>query len=68
MSTVFADAGEDYANIGAVKERLEGWRRRYPGTFRDAYMGVSAPAIFAPFVRCQLIGWDPLYAPGGGVS
>jgi hypothetical protein len=31
-------------------------------------MHLSTPALFAPFVRVQLLGWDPLYSPpeGGG--
>ena len=67
-STVFADAGEEFSSVSAVKQRLEGWRRRYPGTFNSAYMGISSPAIFAPFVRTQLLSWDPVYAPGRGAS
>ena len=63
---MFVDAGEEYANIAAVKKRLEDWRVQYPNAFSDAYMGISAPAIFAPFVRSQLLGWDPLSASGTG--
>ena len=66
-STVFADAGEEYADIAAVKVRLEDWQAQYLSAFNDAYMGISAPAIFAPFVRSQLLCWDPLYMPGTGI-
>eukprot|EP00955_Chlamydomonas_euryale_P100459 365286-Chlamydomonas_euryale.AAC.3 len=27
-------------------------------------MSLSAPALFAPFVRLELLHWDPLYADG----
>lgn len=64
---VFADADEEYADLGTVKARLATWQEKYPGTFRDAYGPASAPALFAPFVRLQLLSWDPLHAqdPGG---
>ena len=58
---MFADADESFATVGALKERLEGWRGRYPAAFRDAYMTVSSPAVFSPFVRLELLGWDPVY-------
>ena len=60
-ATVFADADESFATVGALKERLEGWRARYPAAFRDAYMTVSSPAVFSPFVRLELLSWDPVF-------
>lgn len=29
-------------------------------------MHLSTPALFAPYVRLQLLRWDPLYGGGGG--
>ncbi len=60
-ATVFADAEEDYSSVPALKARLEAWRARYPAAFRDAYMTVSSPAVFSPFVRLELLGWDPIF-------
>lgn len=37
-----------------------------PGAYRDAYMGLSAPVVFAPFVRLELLAWDPLFGPRAG--
>jgi GC-rich sequence DNA-binding factor len=70
-STVFADASEDYSTVEAVKRRLEDWQRSYPAAYRDAYMPMSAPAIFAPFVRLDLLHWEVLFgrpASGGSIS
>lgn len=58
---IFGDAVEDYARLQKVKERLEGWKTRYPTAYRDGYASLSAPAIFAPYVRLELLQWDPLY-------
>ena len=66
LAQVFADADEEYADLGTVKARLATWREKYPGTFRDAYGPASAPALFAPLVRLQLLQWDPLHAQDPG--
>ncbi|CAI5537238.1 unnamed protein product, partial [Closterium sp. Naga37s-1] len=61
---VFADAAEEYSRIERVKERMERWKQQHPAAYRDAYASMSAPALFAPFVRLELLRWDPLF--GGG--
>ena len=59
--TVFADAAEEFASLEAVKAKLEGWKAAYAQDYQNAYVPESAPALFAPFVRLQLLQWDPLY-------
>ncbi|XP_039139753.1 transcriptional repressor ILP1 [Dioscorea cayenensis subsp. rotundata] len=58
---VFSDAANDYSKLSNVKEKLEEWKRQYSLNYRDAYMSLSAPAIFSPYVRLELLHWDPLY-------
>ncbi|EFJ52932.1 hypothetical protein VOLCADRAFT_86421 [Volvox carteri f. nagariensis] len=65
-NTVFADADEEFASIGAVKRRLEEWKARYPKDYTNAYMHLSNPALFAPYVRLELLRWDPLYGKAEG--
>ncbi|CAM6084681.1 unnamed protein product [Calypogeia fissa] len=62
---IFGDAIEDYAQLRKVKETLETWKSRYPAAYRDGYVSLSAPSIFAPFVRLELLQWDPLYGDAG---
>ncbi len=38
---------------------------RYPKDYSNTYMHLSTPALFAPFVRLELLHWDPLYADEG---
>ena len=65
-ASVFADADEQYGDLTAVKRRLEAWKREQPGAYRDAYVSLSAPAIFAPFVRNELLSWDPVFQDAQG--
>ncbi|KAF3792676.1 PAX3- and PAX7-binding protein 1 [Nymphaea thermarum] len=59
---VFSDATDDYSKLSFVKERFEGWKKHYFSSYRDAYVSLSAPAIFSPYVRLELLQWDPLHA------
>lgn len=63
---VFADADDAFISIAAVKQRLEECKRLYRSAYQNAYVSDSAPALFAPFVRVQLLEWDPLYQPAKG--
>jgi GC-rich sequence DNA-binding factor len=56
----FKDADDEFGSLEAVKGRLEGWKAAYPGQYADAYMADSVPALFAPFVRRELLAWSPL--------
>ncbi|XP_059453249.1 transcriptional repressor ILP1 isoform X2 [Corylus avellana] len=58
---IFSDAAEEYSQLSAVKERFEKWKRDYSSSYRDAYMSLSVPAIFSPYVRLELLKWDPLH-------
>ncbi len=64
--SVFADASEEYGSLPAVKDRLEKWKQQQPGAYADAYMSLSVPAVMAPFVRLELLRWDPLFGSSTG--
>ncbi|KAK9127620.1 hypothetical protein Syun_016417 [Stephania yunnanensis] len=58
---IFSDAAEEYSQLAIVKERFERWKKLYSSSYRDAYMSLSAPTIFSPYVRLELLKWEPLY-------
>ncbi|GAX80972.1 hypothetical protein CEUSTIGMA_g8407.t1 [Chlamydomonas eustigma] len=62
--TIFVDAGEEFASVRAVKSALEEFKLSYPKDYNSTYMHLSTPALFAPYVRLELLSWDPLYADG----
>ncbi|KAL4451797.1 hypothetical protein ABPG75_007459 [Micractinium tetrahymenae] len=65
-NAVFRDADDEYGSLAAVKRRLGEWKGRQPGAYRDAYVSLSAPALFAPFVRLELLKWRPLHGGDTG--
>ncbi|XP_022716346.1 transcriptional repressor ILP1 isoform X1 [Durio zibethinus] len=58
---IFSDASEEYSQLSVVKEKFEKWKKDYSSSYRDAYMSLSIPAIFSPYVRLELLKWDPLH-------
>ncbi|KAG8366566.1 hypothetical protein BUALT_Bualt17G0093300 [Buddleja alternifolia] len=58
---VFSDAAEEYSQFSIVIERFDRWKKDYASSYRDAYMSLSIPAIFSPYVRLELLKWDPLH-------
>jgi hypothetical protein len=60
LKNVFADTDEHFASLSAVRNRLESWKASFSNQYDATFMGLSAPALFAPFVRLELIRWDPL--------
>lgn len=60
-TSVFVDADDEYGSLPAVKRRLEAWKRSHPEAYANAYAADSVPAIFAPFVRNELLSWDPVF-------
>ncbi|PIA52184.1 hypothetical protein AQUCO_01000217v1 [Aquilegia coerulea] len=58
---IFSHASDKYSQLSVVKESFERWKKIYSSSYRDAYMSLSAPAVFSPYVRLELLHWDPLY-------
>ncbi|KAK8504521.1 hypothetical protein V6N13_093138 [Hibiscus sabdariffa] len=58
---IFSDASEEYSQLSAVKQKFEKLKKDYSSSYRDAYMSLSIPAIFSPYVRLELLKWDPLH-------
>ncbi|PNT71391.1 transcriptional repressor ILP1 isoform X1 [Brachypodium distachyon] len=62
---VFSDAAEEYSSLAIVKDKFEGWKTQYPSAYRDAHAALSAPSVFTPYVRLELLKWDPLHETTG---
>ncbi|CAL0318121.1 unnamed protein product [Lupinus luteus] len=58
---IFSDACEEYGQLSLVKRRFEEWKREYLTSYNDAYISLSLPLIFSPYVRLELLRWDPLH-------
>ncbi|KAL1223262.1 Transcriptional repressor ILP1 [Cardamine amara subsp. amara] len=58
---VFRDASDVYSRLSRVRTRFRRWKRKNSSTYRDDYMYLDVPSIFSPYVRLELLKWDPLH-------
>ncbi|KAJ8248535.1 hypothetical protein GJAV_G00243050 [Gymnothorax javanicus] len=57
---IFADVHEDFSDVKNILSKFDGWRSSLQETYENAYISLCLPKLLAPFVRHQLIGWNPL--------
>ncbi|CAH2069048.1 unnamed protein product, partial [Iphiclides podalirius] len=57
---VFADALPAWRGVRGVCARMARWRRQEPALYADAYVADCLPRLLAPYVRHELILWNPL--------
>ncbi|TYZ63002.1 hypothetical protein PybrP1_009808 [[Pythium] brassicae (nom. inval.)] len=68
---VFADAIDDMNSLAHVHARFEAWRVRFPSVYARCYCALALETLYAPYVRAELLFWDPLSvgaAPGAGAG
>lgn len=58
---IFGDAHEEFSQLSVIVEKFDRWKKDYASSYRDAYMSLSIPVIFSPYVRLELLKWDPLH-------
>lgn len=58
---IFSDAAEEFSQFSLVVEQFEKWKKDYAASYRDAYVSNSIPSVFSPYVRLELLKWDPLH-------
>ena len=57
---VFDDVHEDFYSLDVIIRRFEEWRLLYPSAYSEAYIDLCLPRVFAPFIRLEMIEWNPL--------
>eukprot|EP00123_Amoebidium_parasiticum_P017284 comp23785_c1_seq1/m.41275 comp23785_c1_seq1/g.41275 ORF comp23785_c1_seq1/g.41275 comp23785_c1_seq1/m.41275 type:complete len:825 (-) comp23785_c1_seq1:161-2635(-) len=61
---VFEDTSDQFSSVHNVRLKLEGWKGAYPQAYADAYVNTCVPRIFVPYVRLQMVDWQPLLGLG----
>ncbi|KAG1654087.1 PAX3- and PAX7-binding protein 1 [Nymphon striatum] len=57
---VFNDVNEEFSNLNEMKIMYEKWKRLYPETYSEAYISLCLPKLFGPYIRLELLSWNPL--------
>ncbi|XP_066289415.1 PAX3- and PAX7-binding protein 1-like isoform X2 [Branchiostoma lanceolatum] len=59
---IFEDVVDDFCTFRAIKTKFERWKYDFGEPYREAYISLCLPKLFTPFVRLELLTWNPLKA------
>ena len=65
---VFSDVLDEFHKLSMVKERYEQWKWGFSESYKQAYISLCLPKLFDPFVKLEMIDWNPLEVSWGGWS
>ncbi|XP_053632244.1 PAX3- and PAX7-binding protein 1 [Cherax quadricarinatus] len=65
---VFEDVEDDFSQLKRIMARFEEWRSKEGATYSDAYVSYNLPQIFSPYIRLQMLLWNPLMRDSDGIE
>lgn len=65
---IFEDTADEFRSLDPVATRFEEWKKKYPKDYATAYVPVALSQVFEPYVRMEMVRWNPLEGgrDGGG--
>jgi len=57
---LFDDIEKDFTKTARICTEFEKWKRRFPKSYLNSYMSLSLRKILTPYIRMQLLNWNPL--------
>lgn len=57
---IFEDVVDDFHSIPIIQSKFERWKLDYSESYQEAYIGLCLSKLYSPFIRLQLIDWNPL--------
>lgn len=62
-SHIFDDTLFEFTNFDESQKLFQLWKDKYPDTYRDAYISLSVASLFTPYVKLELLRWNPFSHP-----
>ncbi|XP_015374391.1 PREDICTED: PAX3- and PAX7-binding protein 1 isoform X1 [Diuraphis noxia] len=54
------DVLEEFASVDLVLKHMLEWKKKYLESYIEAYVNVCLPKLVGPFVRIEMLTWNPL--------
>lgn len=54
------DVLEEFASVDLVLKHMLEWKNKYLDSYIEAYVNVCLPKLVGPFVRIEMLTWNPL--------
>jgi len=58
--SLLIDVDPDYSEISNIKDKFEHWKSKDLKSYTQTQMAYIMPSIFAPFIRLEMLDWNPL--------
>ena len=59
-TTLFDDVVDEFCEVDLIRGRFETWKKDYSDSYNEAFIGLCLPKLFTPFVKLELVCWNPL--------
>ena len=60
---LFEDTVDEFKDLEIVMQKLEAWKLSYPQSYDNSFVSDNLPKLFSPFVRLEMLHWNPLKNP-----
>ncbi|XP_075553030.1 PAX3- and PAX7-binding protein 1 [Dermacentor variabilis] len=60
---VFEDVTEHFSNVASLKQKFERWKQDFGESYEQAYIPLCLVKLLVPFVRLQMVAWNPIEKP-----
>lgn len=60
VDEIFEDVIDEFGTVQGVKSNFERWKNEQLTSYKDAYVSLCLPKVLSPFVRAELVKWNPL--------
>lgn len=60
VATLFDDVVDDFSQLDLIRGRFETWKKDYSDSYNEAFIALCLPKLFTPFVKLELVCWNPL--------
>ncbi|XP_050526915.1 PAX3- and PAX7-binding protein 1 [Daktulosphaira vitifoliae] len=54
------DVLDEFASIDLILKQMFQWKKNYQETYNEAYVNVCLPKLIGPYVRLEMLTWNPL--------
>uniref|UniRef100_G3VKY6 GCF C-terminal domain-containing protein n=1 Tax=Sarcophilus harrisii TaxID=9305 RepID=G3VKY6_SARHA len=57
---IFEDVNEEFSDVQKILLKFQQWREQFPDSYYEAYASLCLPKLLSPFIRIQMMDWNPL--------
>ncbi|XP_050428525.1 PAX3- and PAX7-binding protein 1 isoform X2 [Adelges cooleyi] len=54
------DVLDEFASVELILRQMFEWKKKYQETYTEAYVNVCLPKLVGPYVRLEMLFWNPL--------